>query len=415
MRASTRAAIAVPTVLAVLGLAACGNDAGGDGDAPADGAVSGEVTMRVYPLMGEEDAAFWEEHIATFQEEFPDVDVTIDVQPWADRDRALTAAIAGNVGPDVVYMIPDELAQFQAQGVLQPLTDVIEQDSFRENALTSVSIDGDVYGAPILMSAVPGICDAQVLDAAGAQPPTTWDELLELGEQVAANGHYATHLVISNESTLNTTFYPLVWQAGGSPFAEDGTPTIDSPEMLEALEFVIELADNGYVNRDESAMNLPAEQSPIGRREVACIYNVDPVIIEPLWGDDAVVAPPLTNVTNTIYGTIGAYAMLNTAEDQEAAAAWIQHITSPEVMSDLTSRTGYYPTREDAEVTFEEGSVEAEVEQYLDLTNAGPIVPGAREVQGAVAPELQAAFLGSKTAEQALADAQAAAEAVLAD
>lgn len=419
MSIQRRGMVVVSSALAASLLAACGGGSsdGPDTDTGADGSLSGDVTMRIYPLLGEgEDEAFWEPYIAEFQDEHPDVNINVDVQPWADRDRSLTTAIAGGVGPDVVYMIPDELAQFQAQGVLEPLTDRLEQDGYRQNTLDAVTIDGDVYAAPILMSAIPGTCDAQVLEQAGVEePPTTWDELRELGPVFAENGHYVTHIVASNEATLNTTFYPWVWQAGGSPFAEDGTPTVDSPEMVEALEFLVELTDAGYISRDEASINLPAEQGPIGRREVACIYYLDPITVEQFWGEDTVVAPPLSNETDTIYGTIGAYAMLNSSDNLDAATAWLNFVTSPEVMADLDQQTGYYPPREDAEVTFEEGSIEAEVEQYLDLTNPGPIVPGAREVQGAIAPEIQGAILGSKTPQQALADAQAAAESVLAD
>ncbi len=418
MNVRKRSAALVSTAAVVTLLAGCGGDGGNDAgnDAAGEGALSGPVTMRVYPLLGEgEDEAFWEPHVAAFKQDHPGVDVTVDVQPWADRDRALTAAIAGGAAPDVVYMIPDEVAQFQAQGVLEPLTDRLEEDGYRQNALDSVTIDGELYGAPILMSAIPGSCDAQVLEEAGIDaPPTTWDELMELGPVLEEHGFYATHIVASNEATLNTTFYPWVWQAGGSVFAEDGTPTIDSPEVVEALQYLVDMTEAGYISRDEAAVNAPAEQSPIGRREVACIYHLDPITVEQFWGEDTVVAPPLMNEADTIYGTVGAYTLLNASENKEAATAWLQYITSAEVMGELDEAAGYYPPREDADVTFAEGSIEAQVEEYLGQTSAGPTVPGAREVQGVIAPEVQAAILGSKSPQEALAAAQRAAEAVLA-
>lgn len=412
---SRRLHFALPLLGGTLVLASCGAGTASPEGTAEPGSPSGEVTMRVYPLLGEGDQEFWAGHIAAFQEEYPDVEVRVDVQPWAEREQSLTTAIAGGAAPDIAYMVPDELGQFVAQGVVEPLTDRLEQDGYRQNALDAVTIDGELYGAPILTSAIPGVCDGQVLEQAGIEaPPTTWDELMEMGPKLKENGHYATHFIAANESTLNTTFYPWVWQAGGSVFEEDGTPNFDSPEAAEALQFLVDLSEAGFVSADEVTVNPPLEQTPVGRREVACIYYMDPIYVEPLWGEDTVVAPPLSNKTDTIYGTVGSYALLNTSENKDAATAWLNFITSPDVMSDLDKQAGYYPPREDATVEFPEGSVQAEVGKYVDNTDAGPVVAGAREAQGVVAPEIQAAVLGSKTVEQALADAQSAAESVLA-
>ncbi|MFG1954040.1 ABC transporter substrate-binding protein [Micromonospora sp. NPDC048830] len=390
---------------------ACGSDSSG-----ASGEVSGPVTMRVYPLVDEgKDRAFWDGQIAAFKKEHPKVDVKIDIQPWKDRERSLVAAIAGGVAPDLVYMIPDELTQFEGQGVLEPLNGVVDTTGYRENALKAATIDGKLYGAPILMTVIPGACDRKVLAEVGVdKPPTTWDELMAMAPQFKAKGKYVTHVVASNEATLNTSFYPWVWQAGGAPFDDQGKPTIDSPAMVEATRFISELVKQGYVNKDQATVNLPAEQSPIGRREVGCVYYMDPIIMKnDVWGDDTMVAPPLKHKAEGAYGTVGSYAMLKGSKNKKAAAAWLKFITTPQVMADVDKMAGYYPPREDATVEFPAGSVQAEVAKYLELADVGPKVPHAREVQGVIAPEVQAAVLGNKSAEQAMKDAAEAAKSVL--
>jgi ABC-type glycerol-3-phosphate transport system substrate-binding protein len=263
----------------------------------------------------------------------------------------------------------------------------------------------------MLMSVIPGSCDRKVLDAAGVKkPPTTWDELLALGPVFKKQGAYVTTLVVSSGSTLNTTFYPWMWQAGGAAFGEDGSPSLDSEAGREALGFMVKLVEQGFVPKEEISLNLPAEQTVIGKRKVACTYHFDPVIMKDYWGDDLVVAPPLKNKAEKAYGTVGSYTLMKSAKDKEAAAEWINFVTTPEVMGAFNSANGYLPPKADAPVTFPEGSIEAETGKYIELADVGPRTPGAREVQGVVAPQLQAAVLGDKSPAEALKAAQSAAE-----
>lgn len=399
---------------ALLGLTACGGsdpadagaDAGGEGD------VQGAISVRIYPLKDEaEDRAFWEEQIERFTAEYPEAEVSIDVQPWADRETALTTAITGGTAPDVAYMIPDELRLFQSQGALVPLE--LETDGIRENALEATSVDGEIYGAPVLMSVVPGVCDAQAMEKAGIDTaPATWDEVKEMGAIAKEQGLYITEVIATNAATLNTTFYPFVWQAGGNVFDEEGNLTADSPEVVEAVAFMRELVELGYANENDATAGTPNEQSSIGKREVVCSFIQDPVNLEGVWGDDRVVVPPLTHKEQRTYGTVGSHVILKGSEEQDVAQAWVNFVSSAETVTALDTWAGYQSPREDVDLGWEEGSIQAETAKYLDATFSGEAVPYGRAVQSAIAPQVQAAVLGQATPEEAMAAAQEAGQAL---
>lgn len=411
-------AVVVPLLLAVSTLAACGG--GGTVSVPKDGeGISGSITVRMYPLAVADskvdDQAYWNTQIAAFKAKYPKANVKVEVKPWKDRDTALTVAIAGRTAPDVVYMIPDELAQFHSKGVVEPLNGIVKSDGYRKSAVDAVTYDGKMYGAPILMSIVPSVCDAKVLKEVGVDnPPTTWDELMALGPKFKAKGKYVTEVIASNEATLNTTFYPWVWQAGGAPFDENGKAQIDSPAMVEAAAFLAELTAKGFVNKNDVSTSLPLEQTAAGRREVGCIYDRSPSWIKGVWGEDMIVAAPLTNKVMAAYGTVGSLTVLKGSANKKLAAAWVQFVTTNDGLAGVGKLSQLYPPKGSAPMPFAADSQEAVAAKYLDIANVGPRVAHASEVQGLIAPQVQGAVLGKKSAEQAMNDAAKAAEPVLA-
>ena len=389
-------------------IAACGSsdDGGGGG---------GSITVRVYPLKSEtDDKAFWATQVDAFEKANPGITVKVDVQPWKDRETILVTQITGHKAPDVAYMVPDELRAFQAKGALEPLPDSVSTDGYREAALTATTVDSTVYGAPILMSIIPGTCDKKVLTAAGiTTPPATWDDLMAMAPTLKAKGFYATQIDATQAAAINTTFYPWLWQAGGDAFDKSGNLTINSPEAVKALTYWTELVDKGYAPKPEATTAVPLDQSAMAKRKVACEFAVEPNLLEKQWGDDRLVIPPLKEKEQRTYGTIGAYTILKGSENKDAAAKWISFVTQPKVMAAVDKFGGYFAPKSTVDLGYAPGSVAAETEKYLDLGYTGPAVAKGREVQAVLAPELQAAVLGQKTPEQALADAEKNAKQVL--
>jgi len=379
--------------------------------------VTGEITIRTFPISPEvranADEEFWQGMIDKFNEEFPDIEVTSEVLPWADRDTALSSAIAGGVAPDLVYMIPNEIVQYQEQGALTPLDNILETDGYFENALEYGNIDGHQYSAPILMSVVPTTCNGELLDQLGAEVPETWDDLLALGEAAKAEGLYATQLNFKPDDAMDMSFLPYVQQAGGSTFDEDGNPALDSPEVLEAVQFLHTLAENGYIDIDDSVTSVAMGQSGIAEGTVVCEMTNGVGLMEPYWGDARRVGPPLTNVESAGYGTIGSFTLLEGSDQQEAAAVFLNWVTKPEQLTAIHDFSLFYPPKENAETTMAEGSPEAVAGEYLDVVTPGVQHPKAREVNSVIIAEMQNVLLGEKSPEDAVADMQAQAEEIV--
>ena len=415
----------VALALSMALVTACGGDddstgsSGGGGTGQGGADIEGSVTMWTYPVIADdaEHRAFWDDMIKAFNKEYPNVDVTVEIFPWADRDQALSTAIAGNSAPDVVYLIPDQLPGYARN--IEPIDEYLSEEAksdYLPNAIDAVTIDGKMMGAPILASAVPLTCNKAIFGKVGQEEyPATWEDLRAMAPAFDAAGYDMIAYPGDVSQTLNLTFYPLLWQAGGDVFTEDGSAVaFNGPEGVKALEFLKEMVDAGYVAEDTLTTNPPIEQTTLAKGEVACEWSTEPLNLVEFWGEEnVVVLPPLTDVKQVAYGTVGSLSMLSSAEDKEAAGAWIAFVTDAKQAAKYDEASGFLPVKKSVGSLYADDPIQGEVEKYTDLTTVGPLHPAAREVMGVLAPEIQAVLIGEKEPKQALDDAARAAEPLL--
>lgn len=406
------AAVAVALAAAVA-VAGCGGSGSGTSGKKST------VTMWIYPVIADQakHQGFWNDTIAAFKAKNPNIDVKVEIFPWANRDQALATAIAGNKAPDVVYLIPDQLPKYARN--LEPVDKYLSSESksdYQDNVVKSVSIDGKMMGAPILTSVQPLLCDKKVFDAVGqTNYPKSWDDLLSMAPAFKAKGFDMTEYNGDLKNTLNMTFYPLLWQAGGDVFSSDGkSVAFNSDAGRKALSFAKQLVDGGYVDKT-LLTTLPAlEQTRVAQNKVACTWDQAPQDVEKYWGkDNIVVLPPLQDAKQIGYGTVGSLSMLKTAKDKAATGKWIDFATSTDVVKKYDTASSFFSPKKSTGSLYPDDPILSKEEQMVGLTTVGPLNEKARDVQGVLAPELQAALLGKKSVDQALNDAAKAANGLL--
>lgn len=397
---------AIAAALAVAGalVAGCGSSGG-------SGSGKSTVTMWTYPVIADDKAnhAYWDGEVKAFEKANPKIHVNVVINPWANRDEALTTALAGGKGPDVAYLIPDQLPKYASN--LEPYDTHIgaaAKAAYRPSALQATTVDGKLMGAPLLMSSEPLICNKKVFAAVGQTTyPATWDDLLAMAPKFKAKGYDITTYNGDATSTLNLTFYPLLWEAGGDVFSKDGkSATFDSPAGVKALTFLKKLVDGGYVEKAPLTKVSPnIEQTRIAQNKVACSWQHAPGDVQQFWGKDNVqVVGQLKDVQQVGYGTVGALSIFKKAGDKDAAAKWINFVTSKQQMDAYDKKAGFFSPLSGDDL-YADDPVQGQVEKTLDQVNVGPLNEKARDVMGVLAPEIQAALLGKKSPEQALKDA----------
>ncbi|MFG3714292.1 ABC transporter substrate-binding protein [Micromonospora sp. NPDC047730] len=404
-------AVAVATV-AALAATGCGGSGSGDSG-------KATVTMWTYPAIFDEakHRAHWDETIKAFQATNPDINVKVEIFPWANRDQALATAIAGNKGPDVVYLIPDQLPKYARN--IEPVDKYLDEatkSDLHANVVQSVTIDGKMMGAPILTSASTPICNKKVFAAVGeTNYPTSWNDLLTLAPKFKAKGYDIISYAGDAKQTLNQTFYPLLWQAGGDVFSPDGkSVAFNSDAGKKALNFLKQLVDGAYVDKSMITAVPPIEQTRIAQNKVACSWYTPVAEIEKFWGKENIqVIPHLTETKQIGYGTVGSLSMLKTSKDKEAAGKWLAFATNAENTKKYDIGASLFSPRKSSGPLYASDPVLGEQEKHVATSTVGPLHEKARDVQGVLSPEIQAALLGKKSVDQALEDAAKAATPLL--
>lgn len=380
--------------------------------------LSGTVTQWCYPLASSgdqaDDESLWKGLADEFSSANPNVQVSVEVLPWKDRNDKLTTALAAGAGPDVAYLNADLLPQHASDGSLVSLDDVVGGDTdFLENAKTNLTYDGTLYAAPILGTVTSAVFNTKVFEAAGVtEYPTTWDEMLAIGPQIRDAGYLLTSYAGALEQSLNLTYFPLLWQAGGEVVNEDGTAAaFNSAEGLDALNFVVTLFNEKFTDLDEGVTAPPADGGVVMDGKVAVLMAGEAGGVKRYeagaWGaGSAKITAPLTRKVSTSYGTTAGFSVFKDAKNVDAAKAWVKFITEAPQMEEILKIGGFMPTRTSLGDMYADDPIVSAFQQYMPKMHGDIRNRSARQIISTVAPYIQAAFLGKQSPEDALAEAE---------
>lgn len=202
------------------------------------------------------DLAVIQPLVDEFEAQHPEVDVEVEQLTWATGLEKIQAALASGTQPDLCELGSTWLPRFSYEGVLEDITTVYEaeRDSFLmwESALWN----GRAYGLPWVQGSRVLFVNRDLFRRAGLdpdRPPTTWDELLFASQKIGelGTGIYGFGQNIGERYVLYKKFMAFAWGNGGDVFDETGTVVLNSPAVLEALEFYLQLAPFSLQEKQE--------------------------------------------------------------------------------------------------------------------------------------------------------------------
>jgi multiple sugar transport system substrate-binding protein len=232
-------------LLATLAIAtACGSS---DPDESSDGPVT--LTMTAWG--GDVDKKVYEERLAMAHKKYPNITVKLQMSPGGEEySQKVSTAIAGGKGPDILELA-EHVPAFASKNQILPLDENIEASNldltsmFGKTTSEIFAYDGQQYAVPDRSGAMVLYYNKKMFDDAGLDYPTaawTWDDLLAASQKLTIRE--AGEVKQWGFATISWWPYwmSFMYQNGGQVLDASGTPVINSPENVEAMQWYNDLA-----------------------------------------------------------------------------------------------------------------------------------------------------------------------------
>jgi len=222
------------SVFLVLGLTVCFSNAA---DTKTIRLITTETNANSVKILKDQIAAYEKDH--------PKIKVTSEFLSWGDVYPKIMAAIAARKPPEVVYLEDTQGIFFAKEGLLQPVTDLmnkIGQNTFYPVALQSTSWKGENWMVPYNLQGQGMYYRADWYERKGLKIPETWDEWLQNAEKLTMDYDgdkkidiYGVSLPMGRMRLAALDFWQFSWSNGGYFFDKNGKLIMDKQPYAERI------------------------------------------------------------------------------------------------------------------------------------------------------------------------------------
>ncbi|MCA0294847.1 MAG: ABC transporter substrate-binding protein [Actinobacteria bacterium] len=407
--------LAVAGVVAALSLAGCST--------PSPAPVAGEPQKVTFwsSWTSTEQVGQLEQQISAYNASQAKYKVEYVPQELVEQ-KLLTGLASGQV-PDLVLWDRGQTSLYVPKGALQPIDELVARDKVDLSALydqptKELTVDGKLYGLPLLVDARAVFYNKKLLDAAGASAPTTWDELKTVAQKVTTRkkGKLSVAGFMLDDPGL---FNMWLQQAGGSMLTDDQLKTnFNNDKGLEVLNFWKSLQDAGVYEQ-----GFGEGTDPFSEGKAAIKYDGPWNIgkYSAIDGFDYGVAEPLRGPNGDTGAVTGGFGLVIPKGAKMTEGAWDfmkWWATQPANGVSFGKISGWIPANRAAaaDPLFTADPHYAAIIKALEYAKIRPTTTGYQDVEGkALIPALQKFMAGELTAQEALNEAQQQGDQLLAD
>ncbi|MFT6763494.1 MAG: sn-glycerol 3-phosphate transport system substrate-binding protein [Candidatus Aldehydirespiratoraceae bacterium] len=386
--------------------------------------------------------------------------VVVELQNQVSYEAIADKYIQSNVDdrPDIVQL-PEYVVQSFAQSdtfvPVQACAEASDYDTsaFLPRTLGAYVFEGIQWALPFNVSNPVLYYNRQMFEQAGLDPddpPVTLEELREVSQQLVDSGVSSTGIALdSGRDSGGGWFFEQWFSRAGALYADNGngrsapaTKVLFNNELgIELLTYLQEMIDSGLAvtvgdnaGGQDSFLRMIDQDAPAAMTisTSAAISSVIAALgsgIAQGLGPEDIGVGPMPGPSDTPAAQVGGASLWIPAghDDEVTAAAWdfMQYLTAAQTQSTWADATGYIPIRTDA-LTLDpidsrytnDGRYQVAFDQLLaaadDPSAQVPAIGPQREVRSVTADAIATIYGGGDIA-QALADAEAAANALIAN
>jgi multiple sugar transport system substrate-binding protein len=395
-------------------------------------ALSGSTILAALPAFAAEQEISWiycgdtldpvhDKYIKEWEAKNPDWKIAVEIVGWAQcQDKATTLAAAGTPVA-MAYVGSRTLKEFAINDLIVPVPMTEEEKAaYFPHIADTVTFDGTQWGVPVAFSTKALYWNKDLFAQAGLDPespPKTWAEEIEDAKIITEKtGIPGFGLVAKTFDNTMHQFLHWVYTNNGKVIDADGNITLDSPEVLAALEgykAMVPYSEEGptaYEQNEVRAIFLDGKVAMIHSGSGAAARLKDTGIN---WGITTLPVGPSAQGPGTLLIT-DSLAIFKGSGVEEKATEFAKYITSPAIQEEyeLTGGAGLTPLRPSDKVAQlqKDDPIWAPLIDGIAYGGPEPLLTDYKGFQNVMIDMVQSVVTGAAEPQAALTKAAAALE-----
>lgn len=401
-----------------------------DANAPADDKVT--ISFWKAPH-SESEADFWKPILAKFMEENPNITVEHLVTPWDTWTEKYTAAFAGGTPPDVSYMT-EWFPKFADANQLADLSKYVTDDSKKligKSNWDYATYKGKLIGMPFLAVDSVVFYNKDIFEKEGLSIPKTWDEFLAALKQCTKDldgdgktDQWGTSFYFKPEISIHQMI-PFAIGAGQTYLnADEKELGFANADGIKAIKFATDLVIKEKVAPSIDALADPAQIKGLFYNGKMAMF-IDQISMgsdiktnapDLKFGAFMVPSGPASDAfaAQANYGGLGILSIAENSKNKDAAWKLIDFISKPENASMYLSKVNFLsPIEATNKVMYPDDEIMQVASQATQYMVNYPVNSNWKEIDTTLKTMLEEILRETKTAEQAVMDANQKAKDIL--
>ena len=176
------------------------------------------------------------------------VTVKANYIPFADFKKQLSIGVVSEELPDIVIIDNPDHAAYASMGIFADLTDKLaswpDLSQYYGGPMSSLTIDGKIYGIPFGSNNLALYYNEDMLKAAGCEVPTNWIELVDVAKKTTTDKVSGLGLSALQNEEGTFQFLPFLWSTGATSYE------MNTEGGIKALQLYKELIDSGAMSKE---------------------------------------------------------------------------------------------------------------------------------------------------------------------
>ena len=372
-----------------------------------------------------DDPAFWDALKEDFEASHPGIELNPTFFDWATMDAQLTAGYASDSPPDVVYLVDLVLAKFANAGQVADLSQWTDDPSYESEKAgiapftwDVTNINGQQVGVGALGAVFNIFYNTDLFEAAGiTEFPQTREDLVEVAQALTTDGVWGFQFRDRFPDYAHWDWLPYVHNDD----ADVLTPDLTASGLAGAGAATQYLADMKLVHEvspEAGAYDWNGQKALFEAGRIAILHDEAPQAV--VWeaadlpfSFELALAPQGEAGKQTAMGNFGYATISEKSPNKEAAWELVKWWTSADVINPYAAQIGLQGVRIDSLPPYDSPSLEKVQAEFVPVVQGVQIHENYNQMLTEFWPEIERAYRGEQTGEEAAANAAAIVEELL--